>query len=292
MDSNTIWTTEAHAKINLGLQILDRRPDGYHEIETAFVYIDWRDTLRFKRADNTRLMVEGLDIPNNEDNLVNKAIAALRNFGLKGHFHIHLQKRIPLGAGLGGGSSDAAATLRLLAKIEALNISESDLLEAASSIGADVPFFLTDQPAIGRGLGTDLSPKDCQPDAWILTVYPNEHSNTAEAYRYCTPRDDHEFDVEQILDEFEYDEWQIFLQNDLEASVIPRISQVGHLKDELLQWGAYYASMSGSGSAVYGLFDQEFVAQDAMKSLLTLGYKCNLTSPLFRPDLGIYQLET
>ncbi|MEO1023266.1 MAG: 4-(cytidine 5'-diphospho)-2-C-methyl-D-erythritol kinase [Bacteroidota bacterium] len=285
------WLSNAYAKINLGLHILEKLPNGYHSIETGFCFIEWADRFEVKPANRMHVQLSDPSIPVDDTNLVVKAVQILQQeAGLRDEFEISVQKNIPVGAGLGGGSSDAALTLRMLNKIANLGLSDSDLVELGKQLGADVPFFILNEAGMGTGLGTEIEPLPIQPDAWIVTLFPDVFSSTVEAYQYCEPGTS-EFSVRSVLLEEDMDQWQYLLQNDLEPAVFPRIELVGNLKDQFYDFGAQYAAMSGSGSSVYGIFEQDFVALNAYDSLHQLGFKANLTRPLFKPDTGIYQKE-
>lgn len=287
-----MWIADSYAKINLGLHVLERLPTGYHNIETGMCFIEWRDRFEVKEAPEMKLELSDEDIPTDGSNLINKAIAALdRYVGLKHNYLIRVDKRIPTGAGLGGGSSNAALTLRMLNKIEKMGLSDDELIDLSRDLGADVPFFIKGRTGIASGIGHEIEYIDIQPNHWILTCYPNESSSTAKAYEYCAPNPDPDFDLKEILTETEIDEWQYTLFNDLEQAVFPRVHVSGNLKDQMYEFGAIYASMTGSGSAVYGIFEQDFVATNAYKGFLELDLPVNLTKPGFKPDHGIYLKE-
>jgi len=290
--STTTWIANAYAKINLGLHIKERLPTGYHSLETGFCFLEWSDRFTIKEADSTTLEIPDIDIPVDDSNLIIKALNVLRSYGnLQGNYHITVDKKIPVGAGLGGGSSNAALTFRMLNKIEHLGLNENQLVELSRDIGADVAFFLDNKTGIGSGLGNTITPVDIQPDLWILTVYPNFESSTAEAYAHCDPNVEHEIPLEKILTSYEPDEWRYMLDNDLELAVIPKYKMIGDIRDQLYEFGAVYAAMSGSGSSVFGLFEQDFVALDAYKAFLELSFATNLTKPQFKPDYGIYRKD-
>jgi len=292
MNTQAVWIANAYAKINLGLHIQERLPTGYHTLETGFCFLEWNDRFTICRDNEMSLTIPGTNIPVDNSNLIMKAVQTLRNYGnLKNNYHIKVDKRIPVGAGLGGGSSNAALTLRMLNKIESLGLSDEHLVELSRDIGADVAFFIKGEPGIGTGLGNDISLVDIQPNLWILTVFPNFESSTAEAYSYCDPAVEHDISVEKILTEYDPDEWRYLLDNDLELAVIPRHKMIGDLRDQLYEFGAVYAAMSGSGSSVFGLFEQDFVALDAYKAFLELEFATNLTKPQFKPDYGIYRKD-
>jgi 4-diphosphocytidyl-2-C-methyl-D-erythritol kinase len=214
-----------------------------------------------------------------------------RYVDIKDAYHIKVDKRIPAGAGLGGGSSNAALTLRLLNKIEELGLSDEELIDLSRDLGADVPLFIKGQTGIGSGVGHEIKPLDIQPNFWIITCFPNVKSSTPEAYSHCQPNPEPDFDLEKTLTEADPAEWQYTLFNDLEQSVVPRHHVVGNMKDQFYEFGALYASMSGSGSAVYGLFEQDFVATNAYHGLVELEFPTNITKPGFKPDHGIYRKE-
>lgn len=287
-----MWIANSYAKINLGLQILERLPTGYHNIITGFCFIEWNDRFEVKKSDSYRLSLSDESLPTDEKNLITQAYQAFdRYIGLKNHYSFDVVKNVPAGAGLGGGSSNAALTLRMLNKLEKTGLSDEDLIDLSRDLGADIPFFIKGKTGIGTGLGHEIEVLDIQPDGWILTVYPDFESSTAEAYSNCVPNPDPDFSIKQILLEEEVDEWQYLLQNDLEPPVIARNHLIGNIKDQLLDFGAVYSSMSGSGSSVYGIFEQDFVAIQAYESFHDLGFKTNLTKPNFSPDHGIYLKE-
>lgn len=270
--------------------MLRKLPTGYHQIETGFCFLDWSDTIEARlRSNSDKLHCETPDIPVDGSNLILKSLDQLRKYiALKEHFDITLTKKIPAGAGLGGGSSNAASMLRIANKAAGLPVSDEDLAELSAGLGADVPLFLKGKTGIASGIGTDIEYLPIQPDLWIVTVFPDIHSSTPEAYSLCTPNEERDFDLKRVLTEEDPEEWRYMLENDLELPVIYHHKIVGDMKDHFYELGAVYASMSGSGSAVYGLFNQEFVAIDAFNSLAGLKFKVNVTPPSFSPDTRIY----
>lgn len=287
-----MWIADSYAKINLGLNVLERLPTGYHRIETGFCFVEWKDRFEVQPADSMTLELTDEDIPTDERNLITKAINTLEKYvGLQQAYHIRVKKRIPAGAGLGGGSSNAALILRMINKIEGLGLSDDELIDLSRDLGADVPFFIKGKTGIGHGIGQEIEEVDIQPDYWIVTCYPNQESSTAEAYKYCRPNPDPDFPLKRVLTEEPVDEWRYMLFNDLEQSVFQRIRVSGNLKDQFYEFGAIYASMTGSGSAVYGIFEQDFVALEAYEALLDLELPAKITRPGFKPDYGIYRKE-
>ena len=286
----TIWITRSWAKINLGLQVLHRLPSGYHEIATGFCFINWSDRFEIKKARSFSLEMSDDRLPVDQGNLIVKAVHTLRKYvEIDDGWSVFVDKAIPFGAGLGGGSSNAATILRMLQKVARPDLSLDEIHQLVSGLGADIPVFLHGKPGIGKGIGTDISFCDIQPAAWILTVFPDIHVSTPDAYRNCVPNEDPEFPLERILLKEPLEEWRYLLTNDLEPWVIHQHPIIGDIKDQMYDLGADYAAMSGSGSSVFGIFQQEFVAVDAFNMFVDWKYRVNLTPPSFIPDTGIYR---
>lgn len=286
------WIANSYAKINLGLYVTEQLSTGYHAIETGFGFIDWSDRFTVRQAPEYKLSISDDDIPTDDRNLITQAIQILEKYvGLDYHYRIDVEKRIPAGGGLGGGSSNAALILRMINKMESLGLTDDELIDLSRKLGADVPFFIKGNTGIGTGIGHQIEPADIQPSAWIVTVTPDINSSTKQAYEHCIPNPGHEFSIKRILEEEPVDEWRYLLINDLEPPVLQLHPHIGDIKDQLYELGADYASMSGSGSSVYAIFEQEFVAKDAYKQFLDLEYRTNITPPDFSPDYGIYRRE-
>ncbi|MCC5914670.1 MAG: 4-(cytidine 5'-diphospho)-2-C-methyl-D-erythritol kinase [Balneolaceae bacterium] len=287
-----MWIANSYGKINLGLHVLERLPTGYHRIETGFCFIEWNDRFEVEPAESYSLSISDETIPADDSNLITRAYRMFEQYvGLNQNYSFRVQKKVPAGAGLGGGSSNAALTFRILNKLEKSGLSSDELIDLSRTLGADIPFFIKGTPGIGTGMGQDIEPLEVQPDGWILCVYPGFESSTAEAYSNCEPNPNPDFSVRGVLLEEEIDQWPYLLRNDLEASVIPRNELIGNIKDQLTDFGAAYAAMSGSGSTVFGIFDQDFVAINAYESFHKLGFLTNLTKPNFKPDYGIYRTD-
>lgn len=234
---------EAYAKINWSLRITGKRPDGYHDLETVFQQISLHDTLTFTPSPSLSLTCSDPSIPTDESNLV---LRAARAAGATGH--IHLEKRIPAGGGLGGGSSDAAATLRALAP------AGTPLAELALSLGSDVPFFLVGGTAYATGRGEVLTPLPPVPPTPLLLLLPEERVLTREAFARITrysPR----------LGIGAYRSREVFT-NDFEEPVFALLPRLRELKERLYAAGAAWAGMSGSGSTIVGAFETD-AARDA-----------------------------
>jgi len=244
-------------KINLGLNILRRRIDGYHDIETCFYPVPWTDVLEIIRGDTFDFAASGLPIPGAAaDNLCVRAYELLRkDFGI-GPVKIHLHKVIPMGAGLGGGSSDAAHALKLLNQIFELNLDDERLTAYASALGSDCAFFISGKPAFGTGRGEQLRKIDVRLEKESLVIIvPDIHIATASAYAGVMPAQP-ALSCDRIVCEMAVGEWKHHLRNDFEGPVFRQHPVIGRIKQSLYDAGARYACMSGSGAAVFGIFSE------------------------------------
>jgi 4-diphosphocytidyl-2-C-methyl-D-erythritol kinase len=246
-----------NAKINLGLQIVSKRPDGYHNLFSCFYPVGWSDVLEILPADELRFTSSGLDIPGEvAGNLCLKAYHLVKNdFDLL-PVHIHLHKVIPIGAGLGGGSSDGAFTLKLLNDLLGLNLSTGQLEGYARRIGSDCAFFIRNQPVFCfekgdqfEDMGVDLK------NYFIVLVNPGIHISTAEAYAGIRPQMPAK-ELRTVLLQ-PIDQWKDQVLNDFEKELALKYPPIAQIKENLYRQGALYASMTGSGSTVYGIFEKE-----------------------------------
>lgn len=240
-----------NAKINLGLYVTAKRPDGYHDIETLFVPVTQMcDVLEIVHSDRFGVKVFNLDI---EDTLCTKAYNALAADFKLTPVAINLYKNIPVGAGLGGGSSDAAFTLKTLNELFALGLSDSALAEYAAGIGSDCPFFIYNRPMKASGRGEILEPYDISLEDFEIRIFPQDvFVSTREAYAGVTPQAP-EVPIEKAL-ALPMERWKDVLLNDFEPSVFARHPQLAAVKRRLYGEGAVYASMTGSGSSIFGIF--------------------------------------
>ena len=248
----------ALAKINLDLRVLGPRPDGYHEIRTIFQTISLADTIdvKFTRARRTEIRIAGAD--HIEDNLVVRAAAAVLDaMKIAARIEFQLQKRIPMGAGLGGGSSDAAAVLLSLPVLAGRRIELPRLIELAATLGSDVPFFMQGGAAVALGRGTEFYPLPDYPARRGLLIAPAVHVSTAAAYRDLKPQLTSESQQNKIVS-FQMRAWGGLgdrpASNDFETVVFEQFPQLAALKKRLGKLGANPAMMTGSGSALFGLF--------------------------------------
>jgi len=255
--NNRIMLAFANAKINIGLNVTEKRTDGYHNIETIFYPIKLYDVIEITDATHTHCILKGLPVPGNpQDNLCMKAYALLaRDFDLP-HQQITLLKNIPIGAGLGGGSSDAAFLLKLVNEKFKLNLSNLELKKYASQLGADCAFFIDNKPMFATGIGDQLEPVELDLSLYnIVLVKPDIHVSTANAYAGIYPKKPLT-SVKDLLP-LPLITWREAIGNDFERSVLEIYPEIGNIKAELYHSGAIFALMSGSGSTVYAVFKGE-----------------------------------
>ncbi len=246
-----------NAKINLGLNIINKRPDGYHELETCFYPVPWRDTLEIVESDKTTFNVSGIEIPDDGDNIVLKSYRLLKTTYNLPPVNIHLHKVIPIGAGLGGGSADAAFTLTILNELFSLGLDDNMLIKYAVTLGADCAFFIKNKPLLATGIGEQLIEVNISLEGmFILLVYPDIHISTKEVFDRIQPNKPIT-SVSQILTGKEISEWKAILVNDFEKSLFGKYPILQKLKAHLYDSGAIYSSMSGSGSCMYGVFEED-----------------------------------
>ncbi|MBO5764110.1 MAG: 4-(cytidine 5'-diphospho)-2-C-methyl-D-erythritol kinase [Bacteroidales bacterium] len=253
-----------NAKINIGLNVIEKRVDGFHNLETLFYPVEAYDILEIVESDTLKMFQYGIDYPGEVmDNLCVRAYNLLKGEYNIPPVEIHLYKRIPVGAGLGGGSSDAAFTLKGLNDLFNLSIPDKKLWEYASMLGSDCPFFIYNKPMLGTGRGEILSEVEITDlsDYRIELVYPPYFVSTADAYRGIVPRNVRELNgekfkgqslVEMLKEPVE--SWKDNVTNDFEITVFNKIPELAKYKEDLYKRGAVYASMSGSGSAMFGVF--------------------------------------
>ena len=249
-----------NAKINLGLHIVSKRPDGYHNLETVFFPLDIKDKIEIEEADEFSFNLEGLKIDGDvESNLVVKAYRLLqKDFSLP-NVKISMQKNIPFGAGLGGGSADASFTLRVLNEMFNLGLSDETLASYACKLGADCPFFIYNSPCYAEGIGDKLAPIPLDLSGLrLIMIKPECGVSTKEAYGGIKPKGNSElFNMVQDSNRLGVQELFRVAYNDFEDTVFEIHPEIATIKKRLQDAGAVYAAMSGSGSTVFGLFKND-----------------------------------
>lgn len=282
----------AHAKINLDLRLIRKRPDGYHDIATVFQEIDLCDRLVFQRTANSfRMESRGIPVPSGESNLIYRAFDLFRKkTSISGGLTVQLEKNIPTGAGLGGGSSDAAATLLAANRLWAAGLTVGDMAGMAVEIGSDVPFFLSGGTASGEGKGEILTPLFWSESYWIVLVCPGLSVSTRWAYsrvKIDLTKSEKMTNFRAILGNCTPQIFNRHFVNEFEDVVFQALPGLKQIKESLYRRGAFYASMSGSGSALYGLFEKQDQADQAL-SLFSgqRGIQAFFCRPVLRGNTG------
>ena len=251
-----------NCKINLGLNITKKREDGFHNIETVFYPVNWCDALEIIEVEggsdkftfsHTGLKIEG----HLEENLIYKAWELLAKIKPLPPIKVHLHKNLPMGAGLGGGSSDAAFFINQINKQFNLQLSTEQKNTIASQLGSDCSFFINNKPVLAKAKGNEFSDVKIDLSAYyILVVYPNIHSNTKDAYSGVIPAPAKK-DLKTVIENTDITKWKDELNNDFEKTVFIKYPHIKKLKEDIYSSGALYACMSGSGSSVFGIFDKQ-----------------------------------
>jgi 4-diphosphocytidyl-2-C-methyl-D-erythritol kinase len=285
----TPTSIRAHAKINLDLRVLGMRPDGYHELRTVFQAISLHDTIEcVPRRGPFAIECATAGVPLDRSNLIWQAAEvlwrALRRMGPVRDVVVRLEKRIPIEAGLGGGSSDAAATLLALSRTWGIAIRPTQLTDVAATLGADVPFFLAGGTALGLGRGDEVYPLADLPRHWVVLVMPGFGVSTRDAYAWYDSERGHAR-ASQREPQYVPGPWPsraAQMINDLEAPIARHHPEIDHMKTALRRAGALAAAMSGSGSTVFGLFQRRTDASLAVDRLSAFGWRVLLTESFGR----------
>jgi len=273
----------AFAKINLDLKILGRRTDVYREIRTILQTIDWYDEIRIEPADTFQFVSAGLPLEpaNDASNLVVRAVREFeRATGVTVHAHVELVKNIPAGAGLGGGSADAAVTFMGLQQMYGNMLSSTKFLTSLRSLGSDVPFFAVGGRALGTGRGDEVVPQDDEANYWLVVVHPPLHISTVEAYSWLTVSGESNT-IKGFYNPSAPGREVDLPGNDFESAVFEHHPVLKDIQSALLREGARQALLSGSGSALFGRFDRQEEAVNAASQLRQYG-TARVTRPLSR----------
>jgi 4-diphosphocytidyl-2-C-methyl-D-erythritol kinase len=251
-----------NCKINLGLYVTDKRPDGFHNLRTVFYPIQWCDVLEVlpdtKQQSGLKLSLSGINVGGKlENNILYKTYDLLGEHGTLPAIKAHLHKILPMGAGLGGGSSDAVFFMNALIELTGWNISLEQKLKWAVQLGSDCPFFVLNTPQLASGRGEIMLPLDINLKNYAtLLVFPNIHSNTKVAFKGLIPKPNIT-DLKQFALNNSPKNWSNILTNDFETTIFKAYPEIEALKAHLYKEGALYASLSGSGSTVYGIFEKK-----------------------------------
>ncbi|MEJ5262070.1 MAG: 4-(cytidine 5'-diphospho)-2-C-methyl-D-erythritol kinase [Ignavibacterium sp.] len=262
---------KSFAKINLGLNIISKRDDGFHDLQTIFFPISLHDIITIRKSDNFAFTTNDNDLLTDKNNLIVKAHRLLEKLVRRElNCEINLQKNIPIGAGLGGGSSNAANVLKGLNELFSLDIDTIKLSEIALQLGSDVPLFLTELPAYAESRGEKLYPIKLAVTGFLLIVNPGIHISTKSAFSKITPKmPEHSLKDFIKNNEVKFEELVKYATNDFEAIVFKEFPVVKEIKDRMIQFGSSFSQMTGTGSTVFGFFDEEEQAYQA-----ELFFKC------------------
>lgn len=254
-------------KINLGLNVISKRDDGYHEVSSVMYPVDIQDILEVIKSDKLKFTTSGLEIPGGVDsNLCVKAFEILKRDYNIAPVHIHLYKNIPMGAGLGGGSANGAFTLKLINDLFELNISKEELKKYASRLGSDCAFFIENIPQLASGRGEVLEPFNLTLQGkTIVLINDGTHISTQEAYGNVIPKEP-VIDIKEVLSK-PMSEWKNMLVNDFEKGVFENHQQLAGYVEKLYESGAEYAAMTGSGSTIFGIFNESPELNTDLKNL-------------------------
>ncbi len=256
-----------NAKINLGLSVVRKREDGYHDLETVFYPVPICDVLEVHRNDKNEIAIisSGIEVTDNiEDNLIVKAYRKLQKYHNLPGVDVYFKKQIPFGAGLGGGSADASFMLLILRDMFLPEVTDEQLEKYAATIGADCAFFIKNKPVYAEGIGEVFSPVEISLKGYkMVIVKPEVHVSTRDAFgNIVAAKPEHS--VKQVVENMPIEDWSGKLKNDFETTVFEKHPLLGNIKQKLYDMGAVYASMTGSGASLYGLFrNEDLVDEDS-----------------------------
>ncbi|MFA7009644.1 MAG: 4-(cytidine 5'-diphospho)-2-C-methyl-D-erythritol kinase [Bacilli bacterium] len=270
--------TKQNCKINVGLKVLNKRTDGYHNLISVFVPVRLYDTLSY-RLTSSKIVVKTKAIPQ-EKNIVYKTAKLMHEkYDVKKGIHIGIRKRIPIAAGLGGGSADAAMTIKMLNKMWGLNLSFEEMSKLGEEIGSDVPFFVQNELAVVRGRGEDVEKLDSSIKLFLLLIKPDFGFQTKAIFANLPRETGNENNIDHVITGFRESDLEKIvanLKNDLETGILCDSSKakvIIKIKNDLIKVGALNSSMSGSGSCVYGIFKHDNELKTARKLLFKEGYQ-------------------
>lgn len=263
---NKVHTYYCPAKVNLFLYVLGKRPDGYHNIYTLFYPISIYDTLSIQKSHETTLICSNKNIPEDENNIIIKTHNILKEkYNLQDNFSISLEKNIPSGAGLGGGSSNAAYYLKAVNEISNLKLTYNQMAEIMAMVGSDTVFFLKNMPQLAYGRGTELSPAPILPELYFIIINPNIHISTKEIYNSSHLELTNMDTISKIKKEYTFNELKSIMKNDMQNAVFLSHKKVKDIIDFFNTETAGYPLMSGSGSTVFAVYHNKSDQEEAYK---------------------------
>lgn len=259
---------KAFAKLNLTLDVVRKREDGFHELDMIMVPIDLFDTLDMTLSESTSISTNKGYLPNDKRNTVIKAINIMRHkYHFTENFKISLVKNTPTRAGMGGGSSDGACAIRMVNDLINLELSNEEMFEIAKAVGSDVPFTLYGKPALVKGVGEKISPIKVELELYLFVIKPKKGISTPQAFKKLDLDNLEHFDTAKVKEALETNNYQLFLDNignSLEVGSFEEVPEIKQAKDDLINFGFDAAIMSGSGSSVFGVTQNEQLVNDAV----------------------------
>lgn len=273
---------KSFAKINIGLNVIDKRPDGFHNLETIFYPLNFYDEIRITKSDHFSFNSNDRNLNSEKTNLIIKAKEELEKyFKLMLSSEIYLNKNIPIGAGLGGGSSNAASTLLALVKLFDLSISKEHLLDIALKLGSDVPYFINPVPSFAESRGEAITPINLKLKNYLLIVNPGIHITTKWAFGLITPMQPN-LSLKSLINKpiIEFEEVISLATNDFEKIMFTHFPEINEIKEKMLEFGSVFSMMTGTGSTVWGMFDDEEAAYQTK-----LYFKCKNYFTYIQPPI-------
>ena len=247
----------AYAKINLCLDVVGKREDGYHDLKMIMVPINFYDVLEMEFAEETTLELNRNYLPINDKNTIIKAIRIMQErYNIEEEFRCRLEKHIPTRAGLAGGSADAAAAIRMINRMCNLHLTKDEMITAGKEVGADVPFCILNRPAFVEGIGEKITTFSCNPDFYLLLIKPRKGVSTAEAFHIVDEQEGIHPDCKAMQKALEYNDYEgiiVSLGNSMENAAMTLVPEIRKAKQDLLELGFDGVLMSGSGSTVFGI---------------------------------------
>lgn len=291
--SSSSWITQAFGIVHLGIQVHEVLPTGQLDTTSAICFTGWSEKLRFRPARGLALFDDKRLVPSHKPHPVRKAVKQLRNYlDVDPSYRIDISRQLPQSQGLSLDASIMAQTIRAICKLEGLQLSTEELVDIARPLHPDIVPCLYGQTGLYQPARSQFTSTPLQPNYWMLVVEPPQsdlHDDALFYPQYLMPDPDPVDHMDSIIQEDPIDEWPYVLHNDLEPGLLPDQPQLGNIKDQMYEFGAFYSVINERGPVIVALFDQDFVAQDAYNRLLDLNHTVHLTPPGFTADWTVYQ---
>jgi 4-diphosphocytidyl-2-C-methyl-D-erythritol kinase len=291
--SSESWITQAFGIVHLGIQVHEVLPTGQLDTTSAVCFSGWSEQLRFRPSRGMALFDDKRLVPRHQPHPVRKAVKQLSNYlDIDPSYRIDISRKLPRTHGLSLDAALMAQTIRALCKLEGLQLSTEELADLARPLHPDVVPCLYGQTGLYQPARGQYEPTPLQPNYWMLAVQPPEADLNAEAAfypQYLMPEPDPVDELDDVIQHDPIDEWRYVIQNELETGILPDQPQLGNIKDQMYEFGAFYSVINERGPVIIALFDQDFVAHDAYNRLLDLDHHVHLTPPGFSADWTVYE---